>query len=110
MYSDIFSPLSVNHFIRKPINNEDLLKRINEVIIVDTTVSISKQWNDGLNQMTDHRRTEDLLYRMVSVKDKQRSWKRILIVDDDVDVTITFKAVIQSNYLYYLLWRGYRIE
>ena len=34
---------------------------------------------------------------MVSVKDKQRSWKRILIVDDDVDVTITFKAVIQNS-------------
>src|SRR5215469_14622932 len=47
--------------------------------------------------MTDHRRTEDLLYRMVSVKDKQRSWKRILIVDDHVDVTITFKAVIQNS-------------
>ena len=51
----------------------------------------------GLNQMTDHRRTEDLLYRMVSVKDKQRSWKRTLIVDDDVDVTITFKAVIENS-------------
>jgi len=37
MYSDIFSPLPVNHFIRKPIDNEDLLKRINEVIMVDTT-------------------------------------------------------------------------
>ena len=34
---------------------------------------------------------------MVSVKDKQRSWKRILIVDDDVDVTITFKAVIENS-------------
>ena len=43
MYPDIFSPLSVNHFIRKPIDNEDLLKRINEVIIVVTTVSISSQ-------------------------------------------------------------------
>ena len=47
--------------------------------------------------MTDHRRTEDLLYRTVSIKDKQRSWKRILIVDDDVDVTITFKAAIENS-------------
>jgi CheY-like chemotaxis protein len=47
--------------------------------------------------MTDHRRTEDLLYRTISIKDKQRSWKRILIVDDDVDVTITFKAAIENS-------------
>jgi two-component SAPR family response regulator len=46
--------------------------------------------------MTDHRRTEDLLYRTVSIQDKQRFWKRILIVDDDVDVTITFKAAIEN--------------
>jgi predicted phosphoribosyltransferase len=46
--------------------------------------------------MTDHRRTEDLLYCTVSIQDKQRFWKRILIVDDDVDVTITFKAAIEN--------------
>jgi hypothetical protein len=28
---------------------------------------------------------------------KQRFWKRILIVDDDVDVTTTFKAGIEEN-------------
>jgi two-component system catabolic regulation response regulator CreB/two-component system response regulator ChvI len=33
VYSDIFSSLPPNSFIRKPIDNEDLLKRINEVII-----------------------------------------------------------------------------
>ena len=42
-------------------------------------------------------RTEDLLYRTVIIKDKQRFWKRILIVDDDVDVTITFKAAIEIS-------------
>jgi len=47
--------------------------------------------------MTDHSLTEHLLYRMVSIPDKQRFWKRILIVDDDVDVTITFKAAIEDN-------------
>jgi two-component SAPR family response regulator len=47
--------------------------------------------------MTDHRRTEELLYRTVSIKDKQRFWKRILIVDDDSDITTTFKAAIDSN-------------
>ncbi|HXP51584.1 MAG TPA: response regulator [Bacteroidia bacterium] len=32
-------------------------------------------------------------------KEQQRFWKRILIVDDDTDLTITFKAVIEeSNY------------
>ena len=28
---------------------------------------------------------------------KQRFWKRILIVDDDADVTVTFKAGIEEN-------------
>ena len=31
------------------------------------------------------------------VEEKQRFWKRILIVDDEADVTIAFKAVIESN-------------
>jgi CheY-like chemotaxis protein len=30
-------------------------------------------------------------------KEQQRFWKRILIVDDEVDVTITFKAVIEES-------------
>ena len=30
-------------------------------------------------------------------KDEQRFWKRILIVDDDADVTITFKTVIEDS-------------
>src|SRR5207253_5935711 len=33
----------------------------------------------------------------VSIKDKRRFWKRILIVDDNVDVTITFKAAIENS-------------
>ena len=47
--------------------------------------------------MTDHRRTEELLYRTVSIKDKQRFWKRMLIVDDDEDVTITFRSGIEDS-------------
>jgi CheY-like chemotaxis protein len=47
--------------------------------------------------MTYHRRTEELLYRTVSIKDKQRFWKRILIVDDDVDITTTFKVAIENS-------------
>jgi hypothetical protein len=43
---------------------------------------------------------EDPLYHTVVVKDKQRFWKRILIVDDYADVTVTFKAGIEvsNNY------------
>jgi DNA-binding response OmpR family regulator len=41
IYSDIFSSLSANHFIRKPIDNEGLIKRINE-IIVDETASLKQ--------------------------------------------------------------------
>jgi len=32
VYSDIFSSLPANYFIRKPISNEDLIKRIDEII------------------------------------------------------------------------------
>lgn len=39
-YSDIFSLLPANHFIRKPIENEELIKRINEIIIEDTFISL----------------------------------------------------------------------
>jgi len=36
-YSDLFSSLPANHFIRKPIDNEELMKRINEIIAADET-------------------------------------------------------------------------
>jgi DNA-binding response OmpR family regulator len=36
VYSDIFSSLPANHFIRKPIDNEELMKRIDEIIANDT--------------------------------------------------------------------------
>jgi CheY-like chemotaxis protein len=45
--------------------------------------------------MTVHRHAEDLLYR--SIKDERRFWKRMLIVDDDEDVTITFKSGIEDS-------------
>jgi hypothetical protein len=35
---------------------------------------------------------EDHLYHPPVVKEKQQFWRRILIVDDEADVTITFKA------------------
>ncbi|HXX97249.1 MAG TPA: response regulator [Candidatus Bathyarchaeia archaeon] len=41
--------------------------------------------------------TEDPLYHPVVIKQDQRFWKRILIVDDDADITITFKAVIEDS-------------
>ena len=34
-YSDIFSSLPANHFIRKPIDNEGLVERINDIIAQD---------------------------------------------------------------------------
>jgi DNA-binding response OmpR family regulator len=39
-YSDIFSSLPASHFIRKPIDNEELMKRINDIIADDTSVLI----------------------------------------------------------------------
>ena len=43
VYSDIFSSLPANCFIRKPIENEELMRRINEIIVDDTTICDSKQ-------------------------------------------------------------------
>ena len=40
---------------------------------------------------------EVLLYRTVVIKDEQPFWKRILIVDDEADVTLTFKAGIEDS-------------
>ena len=41
---------------------------------------------------------EDPLYHPIVIKDIQRFWKRILIVDDDVDVTTTFRVVLEHSY------------
>ena len=46
---------------------------------------------------SSHTPTEDPLYHSVVIKDKECNWKRILIVDDDADLTITFKAVIEDR-------------
>jgi two-component SAPR family response regulator len=40
---------------------------------------------------------EDPLYHPVVIKDERRFWKTILIVDDDEDVAITFKAAIEDS-------------
>jgi CheY-like chemotaxis protein len=37
------------------------------------------------------------MYHPVVIEQDQRFWKRILIVDDDADVTTTFKAVIEDS-------------
>ena len=39
VYSDIFSSLPANCFIRKPIENQELMNRINEIIADDTQVT-----------------------------------------------------------------------
>ena len=47
--------------------------------------------------MIAYRLAEDPLYHTVVRKEKQRFWKRILIIDDEADVTITFKAGIEDS-------------
>src|SRR5437870_13820174 len=44
-----------------------------------------------------HSHTEDPSYHPVVIKDERRFWKTILIVDDDEDVTITFKVGIEDS-------------
>src|SRR5215469_9494945 len=46
---------------------------------------------------SSHTRTGDPLYNPVVIKDKQRHWKRILMVDDNVDITVSFKTAIEDN-------------
>jgi two-component system catabolic regulation response regulator CreB/two-component system response regulator ChvI len=41
-YSDIFSSVPAKYFIRKPIENEELMRRINEIIADDTKLSYIK--------------------------------------------------------------------
>jgi CheY-like chemotaxis protein len=40
---------------------------------------------------------EDPLHHTVVIKDEQRFWKRILIVDDEEDIIITFNAGIEDS-------------
>jgi DNA-binding response OmpR family regulator len=46
---------------------------------------------------SSHTDTEDPLYHPVVIHDKQRQWRRILIVDDNVDITSCFKAAIEDS-------------
>jgi DNA-binding response OmpR family regulator len=46
--------------------------------------------------MTYYKRPENPSYRSVTLEEKQRHWKRILIIDDDPDVTTTFKVGIED--------------
>src|SRR5215472_6227753 len=46
---------------------------------------------------SSHTPTEDPLYHPFFIKDKQRYWKRILIVDDNTDITTTFKSAIEES-------------
>jgi CheY-like chemotaxis protein len=47
--------------------------------------------------MIAYRLAEDPLYHPVVIKDEQRFWKRILIVDDEADITMTFREVIVDS-------------
>ena len=51
----------------------------------------------ALSQTNAYRLPEDPLYHTDVAKNKQRFWKRILIVDDYEDVTMTFKAGIEDS-------------
>jgi DNA-binding response OmpR family regulator len=44
-----------------------------------------------------HSYSADRSYSTVVIKDERRFWKRILIVDDESDVTMTFRAVIEDS-------------
>jgi hypothetical protein len=44
-----------------------------------------------------HKHREDPLYHHIVIKDEQRFWKKILIVDDDEDITLTFQAGIEDS-------------
>jgi DNA-binding response OmpR family regulator len=41
--------------------------------------------------------TRNLSYGAITVREKQRFWKKILIIDDEPDITVTFKLGIESS-------------
>jgi len=41
-------------------------------------------------------RAKDPLHHTVAIKDEELFWKKILIVDDEADVTLTFQAGIEE--------------
>jgi CheY-like chemotaxis protein len=47
-----------------------------------------------------HSHTEDPLYHPAVIKDEQRFWKRILIVDDEKDIIFSFKVGIEDSNTY----------
>jgi hypothetical protein len=53
--------------------------------------------HDILNEMIAHSISKDSLYHPVVLKHKQGFWKRILIVDDDYDITTTLKAGVEES-------------
>ena len=44
-----------------------------------------------------HNHTEHPSYHPVVIKDEQRFWKRILIIDNDEDITLAFKVGIEES-------------
>jgi hypothetical protein len=44
-----------------------------------------------------HNFVEDRSYSAFVIKDQQRFWKRVLIVDDDADLTMTFREAIEDS-------------
>jgi hypothetical protein len=57
-----------------------------------------------------HDHTEHPSYHPVVIKDEQRFWKRILIVDNDEDIAITFKAGIEGCFIRKPVTIDYLIE
>nr|MDP9290442.1 hypothetical protein [Thermoproteota archaeon] len=46
IYSDIFSSLPANYFIRKPIGNEELIRRIDEITKISDLSDTSRYIRD----------------------------------------------------------------
>jgi two-component SAPR family response regulator len=44
-----------------------------------------------------HKNTEDPVYHPIILQDEQRFWKKILIVDDEEDITLTFQTGIEDS-------------
>jgi len=63
-------------------------------------MKLSQGRHDVLKMIT-HSLTEDPLYHTDALKENRRFWKRILIIDDEADVTVTFKAGIEDSNNYY---------
>jgi CheY-like chemotaxis protein len=90
VYPDIFSSLTPNHFIRIPMSHFIASKNYDERI---TTIRVCKAYDDVFSKERESNQQQ---------VQKNKRIKRILLVDDDYDVNLAMKLVLEE--------KGFRVD